>query len=87
MSKKKPFYMSDEEIRVEVERYGEHSFDSLPQWLQQELHARQLTWIPRTPTEYEQFETINDAIEHRLYNNEMTAQDHINLFKGVYRHV
>lgn len=76
-------YLSDEELSAYLSEYNERGFDDLPQFLQDELHARQLPVTTRNPTELEQWETINDAREHRIMNKELTIEDyHDNLVKG-----
>ena len=74
MSKMMP-YMTDEEIMFELSHYDEQAFDDLPSWLQQELQVRQIPIPKRQPTEIEMWETVSDAQEHRIMNNERTLQD------------
>jgi len=45
MNKVKP-YMTDEEVSRYLAEYDESGFDDIPNWLQQELRARNLAWNP-----------------------------------------
>lgn len=75
MNKVKP-YMTDKEVMRELSEFDELGFDDLPSWLKQELRARQLPIPKRFPTELEQWETVSDALEHRIVNKELTIQDY-----------
>jgi hypothetical protein len=141
MNKVKP-YMTDEELHRELSQFDESGFDDIPNWLQQELRARNLAWNPnqqqrvkavdnprpllvksikvcekamkkkpsntiakrlkiykrvftrmgdmlikirrqrRFPTELEQWETVSDAREHRITNNELTLKDYKDKYLG-----
>lgn len=73
-------YHSNEDILRYVSEYDEQSFADMPQWLQIQMQVREFIFGPREPSEVEQFETIADAKEHRIYNNERTIDD----FKDQY---
>ena len=79
MNKVKP-YMTDEEVKRYLAEYSESGFDDLPNWLQTELRARQLVFEKRQPTELEQWETVVDAFEHRVMNDELTVKDYLNKY-------
>jgi hypothetical protein len=81
MNKVKP-YMTDEELHRELSQFDESGFDDIPNWLQQELRARQLPIPKRFPTELEQWETVSDAREHRITNNELTLKDYKDKYLG-----
>ena len=69
-------YMSDTEIWLELQEYGDIGYEDMPKWLKNELIARQLTFDTRQPTIQEMLETEQDAKEHRLFNNEMNLDDY-----------
>ena len=73
-------YMTDEEIVCELWEYDEQGFDDLPQWLRLELRVRGLDFGKHEPTPEEMHDTIADAKDHRIYNNERNIQD----FKDKY---
>ena len=75
MVKLKPI-MSDAEIKRHLAEYDEQGFDDMPEWLQTELKARNLTFKKRAPTELEQWDTVSDAREHRIVNNEKILRDY-----------
>ena len=82
MNKVKP-YMSDEEVSRYLAEYDESGFDDIPNWLQQELKARNLQIPKRWPTDMEKWETVGDAREHRIVNKELTQEDYKDkYFKG-----
>ena len=82
-------YMEDEEVREALREYDNYGFESLPNWLQCELIARNLPHERRMPTEFEQWETVSDATEHRIVNKELTVKDYLNHYTGKrdYNHV
>ena len=82
-------YMEDEEVREALREYDNHGFENLPDWLQCELIARNLPHERRMPTEFEQWETVSDATEHRIVNKELTVKDYLNHYTGKrdYNHV
>ena len=82
-------YMEDEEVREALREYDNYGFENLPNWLQCELIARDLPHERRMPTEFEQWETVSDAREHRIVNKELTVKDYLNHYTGKrdYNHV
>ena len=68
--------MSDTEIWLELQEYGDIGYEDMPKWLKNELIARQLTFESRKPTIQEMLETEQDAKEHRVMNNEMNLDDY-----------
>jgi hypothetical protein len=74
-------YMTDEEVMKELSQYDEHGFEDLPSWLKDEIRARNLPIPARSPSDLEQWETVSDALEHRITNNELTVNDYINKYK------
>ena len=74
MTKVKP-RMTNEEVKRHLSEYDELGFDSMPGWLKLELQARNITFEKRRPTDLEQWETVSDAREHRILNNEKTIKD------------
>jgi len=74
-------YLTDEEIVCYLSEYDEQGFEALPSWLQQELQVRHITFQRREPTELEKWETIADAREHRILNNEKTIKDYMDKYK------
>jgi len=75
MNKVKP-YMSDEEVNRHLSEYGDSGYDDLPDWLRSEVRSRNLLYEKRQPTDIEKWETVSDAREHRITNNELTLQDY-----------
>ena len=73
-------YITNEEIVCKLWEYDEQSFDSLPQWLRLQLRVRNIDFGRREPTPEEMYDTIADAKEHRISNNERNIQD----FKDKY---
>ena len=67
--------MTNEEVMYSLGEYDEHGFESIPEWLQHELQARELPFTTRDPTIHERRDTIQDAKEHRLGNNERIIED------------
>ena len=88
MKKIRP-YMEDEEVRRYLRDYEDLGFTDLPDWLQHELKARDLPHEIRMPTEFEQWETVSDAREHRIVSKELSIQDYIDHYTGKrnYNHV
>ncbi len=82
-------YMEDEEVREALREYDDYGFEALPDWLQHELIARDLPHERRMPTEFEQWETVSDAREHRIVNKELTVKDYLDHYTGKrdYNHV
>ena len=68
-------HMHTDEIWLELQEYGDVGYEDMPKWLRQELECRDLRFDIRQPTEQEIIETIQDAKDHRLLNNEMTTND------------
>jgi hypothetical protein len=68
-------YMSNEEVTVALREYDEQGFESIPDWLQHELRSRDLPFEVRHPTIHEKRDTIQDAKEHRIGNNERIIED------------
>ena len=68
-------YMTDQEIKEYLSEYDEKGFQDLPDWIQLELQARNLTFQRRDPTPQEMKETEQDAEDHRILNNERTIKD------------
>ncbi len=69
-------YMTDEEVMSALEEHGNHGFDKLPNWLKQELRVRKIQWPTREPTDLEKWDTVEDAREHRILNNELIIKDY-----------
>ena len=88
MKKIRP-YMEDEEVRRYLRDYEDLGFADLPDWLQRELIARDLPHEIRIPTDIEKWETVSDAREHRIVNQELSIQDYIDHYTGKrnYNHV
>ena len=57
--------MTNMEIKEALLEYPEHPFDKLPDWLQQELKVRTLSFGPRKPTPQEMDEAELDFLELR----------------------
>ena len=75
MNKVKP-YMTDEEVNRHLSQYSESGFDDMPDWLRNEIRARNLVYEKRTPSDIEKWETNFDAREHRITNKELTFEDY-----------
>jgi hypothetical protein len=75
-------YCTNEDIDRYISMYDEQAFQDMPYWLRETVRHRELTYTSREPTELEQWETVSDAREHRILNNEKTMQD----FKDKYKH-
>ena len=73
--------MTDSEVTMYLSEYDERGFEAIPAWLRHEIRARQLTFPRRDPTPQEMDETIRDAREHRIVNNEKTLEDYIDKYK------
>ena len=88
MKKIRP-YMEDEEVREALRDYEDLGYADLPDWLQRELRARDLPHEIRRPTDLEKWETVSDAREHRIVNQELSIQDYIDHYTGKrnYNHV
>ena len=69
-------YITDEEVNRELEEHGDRGFDKLPDWVKEELKARNLLFQVRQPTELEMWETVADAREHRIMNKQLTISDY-----------
>lgn len=78
-------FLSDTELWLELQSYDDVGYEDMPEWLRQELEARNITFQSRNPTEYEMKETEQDAIEHRIMNHEMTIDDHLDMLRGRIR--
>jgi hypothetical protein len=74
-------YLTDEEVCMHLSDYDEQAFDQIPDWLQQELRVRHILFRSREPTEEEKLTTIQDAKEHRIYNNERNIGDFQDKYK------
>ena len=75
----KKSYMTDTEVWLALQEYGEVGYTKLPSWLRSELTARRMQFdsTQRIPvTDKEKQETESDAKEHRMYNNEMNVNDY-----------
>lgn len=73
-------FMTNEEVTVALREYDDCGFEALPGWLQQELKVRHLAFGPRKPTPMEIEETKDDALMHRILNNEETLDDMYNQY-------
>jgi len=73
---KRNTYMTDEEVWLELQEYDELGYEDMPQYLKNELIGRRITFDRRNPTDSEMLETLEDAKEHRLMNNEMNIEDY-----------
>lgn len=69
-------HRTDKDIVMILSQYDECSFTQLPSWLRLQLQVRDIKFPRREPTEYEQWETVSDAREHRITNNEKTLEDY-----------
>lgn len=69
-------YRTDEDIRQLISFYDEQAFIDMPYWLRNTIIARNIRFRRRQPTELEMWETIADAREHRILNNEKTLEDY-----------
>ena len=65
-----------------INRYGEFGFKKLPKWLQTQIKIRSPIFKRRSPTEIEMWDTVSDAREHRVVNNQLTVQDYLNHYRG-----
>ena len=88
MKKIRP-YMEDEEVREALRDYEDLGYEDLPDWLQRELIVRDLPHKSRRPDDIEKWDTVSDAREHRIVNNELSIQDYIDHYTGKrdYNHV
>ncbi len=68
-------YLSDGELMQILDDFDDLPYTSLPQWIQQELQARRLTFNPRQPTQKEINETTIEAKELRKLENKETIDD------------
>tara|TARA_R110000751_G_scaffold5594_3_gene25366 strand:- start:4439 stop:4903 length:465 start_codon:yes stop_codon:yes gene_type:complete len=66
-----------------LSRYNEQGFNDMPKWLKDQFLMRTTYLKPRPPTELEQWETVSDALEHRIVHKELTIDDyHTRFVKG-----
>jgi hypothetical protein len=94
--------LTDEQFAEYLSQYGDLGFDKLPEWVRLELSHRTIVdknirderglreWANVTePTELQEWETVSDAYEHRVLNNEMTIKDFMDHYTGKrnYNHV
>ena len=63
-----------------LHQYGDVGFDSLPKRIKQALMYNGWRPVARKPTELEQWETVVDAFEHRVMNDELTVKDYLNKY-------
>ena len=73
-------HMTNEEVVIWLDEYGDRGYEDLPAWLKAEMLARNLTWRPRKPTELEMWETVKDAREHRIVNKQLDLKDYIDKY-------
>jgi hypothetical protein len=74
-------HLTDEELNYELSEYNESGYGDIPNWIRQEIEARNLTWPKRKPTETEKLETEDDAWQHRISHNEHTTRDFVDKYK------
>jgi|TARA_Y100000310_G_scaffold272045_1_gene286817 hypothetical protein len=74
-------HFSDNQIAYELLKYDEVAFCDVPRWLREQVIARDMHFPRREPTELEMWETVADAREHRITNNELTIQDYLDHYK------
>ena len=75
-------YMNDDEVREALRRFDDCAYCDLPNWLISEMQARNLSFPTRAPHDTEMLETVNDAFEHRVLNNELTITDYLNHYRN-----
>ena len=73
--------MSDEEVHYQLDIHGEYGFESMPQWLQDEVTNRNLLIPRRKPTNEEKHMTFKDERQHRILNKELTIKDYVDKYK------
>jgi len=66
---------TNEEIMSQLDYYNDVAWEDVPHTIREQINARYILIPSREPTELEQWETIEDAREHRITNNEMTIKD------------
>lgn len=55
----------------------------MPKWIKDQFLIRVTYLKPRQATEIEQWETVSDALEHRIVHKELTISDYYNtIVKG-----
>jgi hypothetical protein len=74
-------YMTDEEVSIELLAYDDVGYEDVPAWLRQELESRGMVVPRREPTELEMWDTVKDALEHRIINKELTIKDYLDKYK------
>jgi len=66
-----------------LSRYNEQGFNDMPKWIKDQFLIRVTYLKPRQATEIEQWETVSDALEHRIVHKELTISDYYNtIVKG-----
>jgi hypothetical protein len=74
-------YFTDDQIAFMLLQYDDVAFSAIPHWLQGQVISRNMEFQRRLPTELEMWETVSDAREHRITNNELTMQDYMDKYK------
>jgi hypothetical protein len=74
-------YMTNEEVVRALSEYDDMGYEQIPRWLKHELLARNFAYEKRQPTELEQWETVEDAREHRIMHKELTIKDFQDKYK------
>lgn len=74
-------YSSFDSVYQHLMDNDENSFEDLDRDVQKYLIVNNIMWPAREPTEQEMEETIADAKEHRLTNNERLISDFQDKYK------
>lgn len=74
---------SDAQIDEQAYLYGHLGYEDIPQWLQGELSTlTTLQHNTRPASDLEQWDTVADATEHRITNNEKSTTDILNKYSN-----
>ena len=64
------------QLQIALNHHGDCSYTQLPRWIQLQLIAGDWKFEAHDPTNEEMIETLFDAQEHRVLNNELTFNDY-----------
>lgn len=72
--------ITNEKVIELLDGYDELAFDQLPYWLRETVKARGIVFKQHQPDQVAMWDTVDDAREHRIMNNELTIQDFIDKY-------
>jgi hypothetical protein len=72
--------ITDDKIVQLLNKYDEHAFVDLPYHLRESIKARNIRFTNRNANELERWVAEDDALEHRVTNNELNFNDYRNKY-------